>query len=355
MSSDKSEKPTRHKLVEARRKGQAPKSPDVGAAAALLSGVLCLAIGASFSLERLSALLGAAVDVGSASSDTDALLSRAFDIALEGLWVTLPIVLMALLAGLISSFGQVGIKFSLEPVVPDLEKVNPASGLKRMFSLRTVLQLLMSVAKAVVLSAVVYFVMLDLIQLLVGAFTQTALGAAAVGWSTVLKLLLAALVVFLIVAPADFVNERWLFTRDQRMSKQDIKREYKDLQGDPQIKGRRLNLAREAAREIPRKRISEATVVVTNPTHYAVALRYVPGETPLPVIIAKGADEDAAEIRRIAAANNVPLVGNPPLARALYRVPLDDQIPEELFGAVAAVVRWVSSLENIRNEAQGLH
>jgi type III secretion protein U len=266
----------------------------------------------------------------------------------------LPIVLMALLAGLISSFGQVGIKFSLEPVVPDLEKVNPASGLKRMFSLRTVLQLLMSVAKAVVLSAVVYFVMLDLIQLLVGAFTQTALGAAAVGWSTVLKLLLAALVVFLIVAPADFVNERWLFTRDQRMSKQDIKREYKDLQGDPQIKGRRLNLAREAAREIPRKRISEATVVVTNPTHYAVALRYVPGETPLPVIIAKGADEDAAEIRRIAAANNVPLVGNPPLARALYRVPLDDQIPEELFGAVAAVVRWVSSLENIRNEAQGL-
>ncbi len=354
MSEEKTEKPTEHKLREARRKGQAAKSKDANAAAGLVAIVLCLLISSSVSIGHFSRLFNTAFEVGMATKDSSNLIALVYDLAFEGLWITLPFVLAVVIACLVVSFAQVGIKLSFEPVVPKLEKLNPGEGIKKLVSIKSVLELGKSVVKALLVGTVIYLVTLDLLPLLVGASTQTTLGVAQIAWSALLKLLIAVVVVFLVIAPADWALQRWQFMRDQRMSKQDMKREYKNQEGDPQIKGKQRQLAREGANGSPKSRVPKAAVVVTNPTHYAVALMYVPGVTPLPLVVAKGADADAAEIRRIAIESGVPIVGNPPLARALFKVPVDANVPEDLFNAVASVLRWVATLDRVRTDTQSL-
>ncbi len=219
--------------------------------------------------------------------------------------------------------------------------------MKKLFSVRSIIEFAKTVFKAILVGAVVVGITIGLIPLLMGAATQTPFGVVAVAWGALLKLFVAAVIALVVIGPADFAIQKWLFLRDQRMDKDEVKREYKEMEGDPMIKGRRRQLAHEMANSSPKQTVPNATVVVTNPTHFAVALYYKPGETPLPVIVAKGADAQALEIRAIAEAHGVPVVGNPPLARALFKLPLDDAVPEALFEAVATVLRWVSMLDRV--------
>jgi type III secretion protein U len=353
-TSDKTEEPTEHKLREARRQGQTSKSQDANSAAVLLVSVLCLLMFASVSMEHFSKLFSTALDIGRVAKDSNQLIALAYDLAIEGLWITLPFVIAVVLGALVVSFAQVGIKISFDPVSPDFNKLNPAEGLKNLVSIKSVLELCKSILKTLLVGAVVYWVWIDLLPLLVGSSTQSALGVAQIAWAALLKLLLAVLAVFLIIAPADWALQRWQFMRGQRMSMQDIKREHKDHEGDPHLKSEQRQQAREDAKDSPKSRVPKATVVVTNPTHYAVALIYTPGVTALPIVVAKGADAKAAEIRRIALESGVPIVGNPPLARALFKVEIDSHVPEDLFNAVAAVIRWVGTLDHVRTEAKSL-
>ena len=230
-------------------------------------------------------------------------------------------------------------------------KVNPASGLKKLFSVRSIVDFIKMVFKALMLGSVVVVIGLGLMPLLVGASLQTPVGVVHVAWAALLKLFGAAVIVFVVIGPVDFGVQKWLFIRDQRMSKDEVKREHKDMEGDPLIKQQRRQLAQEMVSGDPKARVPTSTAVVTNPTHYAVALRYVPGETALPVVVAKGAGAEAARIRAIAEAHGVPVVGNPPLARALFLVPLDEPVPEPLFEAVAAVLRWVRMIDRLTRQA----
>ena len=173
------------------------------------------------------------------------------------------------------------------------------------------------------------------------------MGIVDIAWRAILKLMGATTIVFLILGPVDYALQVWMFKRDQRMSKDEVKREYKESEGDPELKGKRKQLAREMANSAPQKRVPNSNVVVNNPTHYSVALKYEPGVTPLPIVVAKGHDAQALVIRELAAQHKVPMVTNPPLARALYKLPLDEPIPEELFDAVAAVLRWVRTVEQL--------
>lgn len=342
MSGEKTEEPTQKKLDDARKKGQSTKSQDVNAAAGLFALTVCLAMASSLSGPHLVALFTLAGTDALAVRDNTEMQAVAIAMLREALLLVLPYVAVSIAMGLVASFAQVGFMITFEPLAPNFDKVNPGSGIKKLFSVRSIIDFLKMVLKAVALAAVVWVIVLDLLPLLVGASVQTPTGIVAIAWTALLKLLGAAVIVFVVIGPVDFGIQKWLFKRDQKMSKDEVKREFKEMDGDPLIKGQRRQLAQELANSDPKARVPTANVVVTNPTHYAVALRYDPRETPLPIVVAKGVDAEAARIRQLAEQHGVPIVGNPPLARALFRVTLDDPIPEPLFEAVAAVLRWVA-------------
>jgi type III secretion protein U len=175
-----------------------------------------------------------------------------------------------------------------------------------------------------------------------GYGVPTAIGQTA--WSSLLRLVLPCAVLFVVLGVADYVVQRLIFLKQQKMSKDELKREWKEDEGDPQLKGERKALAREIAFSNPKAAVATANAVVVNPTHYAVALRYAPDECGLPVVVARGVDADAAVIREAAVAAGVPIIGNPPLARALYRVGVNSTVPEPLLEAVAVVLRWAAQV-----------
>jgi len=347
MSDEKTEKPTQKKLDDARKKGQSPKSQDVNAAAGVLGLLIYLMVMGETMLNQMSRSVLLAIERGTQVHNDADLLAIAADVLQTSLMTVLPIVIAAVVLGLVSAFAQVGAIVSFEPLEPKFEKLNPAEGLKKIFSVRSLIDFAKMVIKAVALGVVVWIMVKDMVPLLVGAAYLPPLGIGAIGWSSLLKLLGAAAVVFIVIGPVDFGLQKWLFIRDQRMSKDEVKREYKENEGDPQLKGKRKQLAHEMVNSAPQKRVPGASVVVTNPTHYAVALLYDPITTPLPTVVAKGMDAEALRIRGLAEQHHVPIVGNPPLARSLHTLEIDEPIPEHLFEAVAAVMRWVQVVKQL--------
>lgn len=347
MSDEKTEEPTDKKLEDAREKGQSHQSQDINAAANLVTATLCLALAAGMSVDHLGALVALAVQNGAAARDDTDMNAIAFEMARHGLSIVLPFLVASVTIAVVTGFLQVGLVVSFEPVAFKFEKVDPVAGLKKLFSLRSLIDFGKMLVKACVLGAVVFVITRSLLPLLIGSAMQSPHGMALLAWSALLKLCGAAALVFVVIGPVDHALQRWLFVRDQRMSKDEVKREHKDAEGDPQIKSARRQLAREMANSNPKARVPDASVVITNPTHYAVAIKYLPGVTPLPVVLAKGADAEAMLIRAIAGEHRIPIVGNPPLARALFKVPLDEAVPEELFEAVAAVLRWVGTVGHL--------
>jgi type III secretion protein U len=347
MSGEKTEEPTQKKLDDARKKGQNAKSQDVNAAASLVGLLICLIVTGDSMFDQLSNSMQLALRQGVLVKSNSELFAVMTELLKSGFSAILPLVATSVVIGFVASFAQVGFNLSFEPLSPNFDKLNPAEGLKKLFSVRSIIDFLKMLAKAVALGAVLWVLIVGLIPLLVGATYFDPAGVGVLAWKSMLKLLAAACVVFIVIGPVDFGLQIWLFKRDQKMTKDEIKREHKESDGDPQLKGQRKQLAREMATSPPEKRVPGSSVVVTNPTHYAVALRYEPGETPLPIIVAKGMDAEAMRIRAIAEQSRVPIVGNPPLARALHKLNVDDPVPEELFEAVAGVLRWVGYLKTL--------
>jgi type III secretion protein U len=347
MSDEKTEQPSDKKLEDARRDGKVVKSTDLTAAAVLLAtGGLMLLAGPALG-DGLRALLASALDpVAVGRPDADLLL-YARRIGLQGMLLLAPFLLVGVLAAVVGTLAQTGINLSFKPVEPKFDAVNPGAGLTRIFSMRSMVDLGKMTVKAVLIFLVMWKTLTLLAPLLVGAAYQPALDAAQLAWRVLARFLLVGGVLFLLLGAADYGIQHWLFIRDQRMSKDEVKREHKESDGDPHLKGHRKMLAKEIALGPPppdRDRLRRAQAVIVNPTHYAVALCYEPGGLGLPQVVAKGLDEQALEIRRMAQELAIPIVGNPPLARALYTVPLDDAIPEALFDTVAAILRWVRDI-----------
>jgi type III secretion protein U len=351
MSDEKTEEPTTKKLDDAKKKGQSPKSQDVNAAVSVFGVMVCLMAAGESMFDGIKKVIALGFDHIAEIQGDDQMLAIAFDLGMRSLLIVLPVIGASVMLGLIAAFAQVGVNISFDPISPNFDKLNPAEGLKKLVSVKSLVEFAKMVFKAIALGWVAWVVIRDLVPLLVGAAYLPPLGIGSIAWKAVLKLLGAASIVFIVVGPLDFALQKWLFVRDQRMSKDEIKREHKEMEGDPLIKGQRKQLAHELANSDPKKRVPTASVVVTNPTHYAVALYFEPGRTPLPLIVAKGYDAEAMLIREIAEAHRIPIVGNPPLARSLYKLELDDAVPEELFEAVAAVLRWVAILKNLGGAA----
>ncbi|AEG94076.1 type III secretion system export apparatus subunit SctU [Ramlibacter tataouinensis] len=345
MSDEKTEEPTDHKLEQAREKGEVAKSQDVAVAASMLGVVLALvALGDSI-FERVHLVMGSALDFGDGDLPHSEIFRRMQGMALQTVLAILPLLVVAAVFAALGLMSHVGLMVAMEAVAPKPEKLDPVAGTKRLFSLKSLTNFLMMVFKATVIGVAAWQVILMLLPLIGGAAYQSVGGIGTIAWRALMMLLMIALGLFIVLAPVDFALQRFLFMKDQRMSKDEVKREHKGQEGDPQLKGQRKQLMRENANgPPPRKAVEAASAVIVNPTHYAVAIRYVAEETGLPIVVAKGMDEEALRIRQAAQAHGVPVFSNPPLARALHKVDVGGVIPAELFEAVAAVLRWVDRL-----------
>lgn len=344
MSDEKTEEPTQKKLRDARKDGQVSRSSDLTDSISMSAVVLLLMAGAShFSDAMREAVLIATGFVDGDHSLTN-MQTQFYKIGGLALSAIVPCVCIAALAAIAGSIGQVGMQIATKPITPDPKAVSPMAGLKRIFSVRTLIECAKMIVKAAIVFCVMWQTIKWLFPLIVGSLYQPLPELVRMFWDLLLKLFMVAAAVFVLVGAADVKLQSFMFLKKMKMSKDEVKREHKNQEGDPRIKGERRRLAREMLNAPPQSKVGMANMMVVNPTHYSVAVRYAPDEHPLPRVIAKGMDESAAELRRAARDAGVPIIGNPPVARALYKVGVDQPIPEELFETVAAILRWVDAI-----------
>ncbi len=334
---DRTEAPTQRRLEQARQQGQVPLSREaVGFAtllAATLAGFLALP---PLGLEWLRALrmLAEAPEPG---GEAALALLRTSVLAL------LPVLAAVALAAILASLAQTGPLLRGEVVLPDLSRLNPLAGLRRLFGLDGLIELLRTLLKLGVVGASLWFA-LDLPALQTALHQPPGALPGLIGHG-VLHLLVVALGAFAGIAVLDVLVVRWRHLRQLRMSREELKEEMREAEGDPQVKARLRRIRESRARRRMLAAVPKAAVVITNPTHYAVALAYEQGQAAAPRLVAKGVDAMAARIRATAEEHGVPIVANPPLARALHRLEVDTEIPQEHWQAVAEIIAYVWRLQ----------
>jgi flagellar biosynthetic protein FlhB len=349
MSSTQSEQnrtepATPFKLEESRKKGIVPRSSELNALAGLAAGLVCTLAFAGWCVLRLfdleSRILAGA---GTWQFTAGAVVARLSSIAGAGMFVLSPLLFLVVAAAIGINLLQNGPVFTLAPLRPDFERINPAAGLKRLFSARSLFEALKVVIKLTLLSLATYAVLRHAYVQLPSFYTRapSSYPSAFIGVGT--HLLFALLGVMTLAAVADLGFTRWEFARRMRMSRRELRDEVKRREGDPRIRAKRRALWREMRRRAASTQgVKDADVLITNPEHYAVALKYRRGKVPAPEVIAKGAGRAAQAMRDVAFRSRIPIVPNPRLARALFReVPLGEQIPEQHFEIVASILRWV--------------
>jgi type III secretion protein U len=345
MSEEKTEDPTEKRLRDAREDGEVAKSTDLTDAVTMAAALATLMLAAGAFAGAIRAIVATALDFVPGDHSLPDLFAKTFSFGTRALIVIVPCVGAAAAASIAALIPQIGFQISMKPVVPDLANASPVSGIKQIFSSRTLIELAKMLVKAVVIACTMWVTIRWMLPLVVGSLYQPLPQLSKMFWDMLIKLCAVAAVAFGVIGAIDIKIQQVLFMRKQRMSKDEVKREYKEQEGDPLIKGERKKLARQwATEDPPRLRVGFANALIVNPTHYAVAIRYAPNEHPLPLVTAKGMDESAAQLRHFAQEASVPIIGNPPVARALYKVGIDEPIPEELFETVAAILRWVESI-----------
>ena len=344
--SQRTEEPTQRRLDEAHRKGDVVKSAELNSLILLSSGVLALAMFGTMSVQRFAAdfrvFLENPADMVVNAGTASALLEHATFGLIAVLAPAVGLMVFAALAGNLVQHRPV---FSASRLKPDLSKLSPIKGFQRIFGLDGLANFIKGIAKILLVGLACYWALWPERSRLETALDLTPAGIANLALVLIFKAVLAALAVLAVIAAADYIYQRQRFMARHRMSRQELRDEMKQSEGDPHVKARIRQIRHERSRKRMIAAVPEATVVITNPTHYAVALRYESGKMGAPVCVAKGVDHLALTIRKVAEENGVPIVENPPLARALYAsVELDDEIPAEHYKAVAQVIGYVMRL-----------
>jgi flagellar biosynthetic protein FlhB len=345
--SQKTEEPTQRRLDEAREKGQVASSREVGHWAILAGGAVAIAATAQASAaELIRALAGVLEGAATIAVDPAGLSALFTAMALDAGLALAPVLGLLVLAAVASGFVQHGFVFSTETIQPQLDRLSPLKGVERIFSLRAMVELAKGMAKIALVAAVAGMVMWPEAGRLINAITLDPEQAVGLLDELSRQLLIATAAVMTVVAGADLLFQKLQHHRKLRMSRQELKDEFKQSEGDPMVKARLRQLRNERSRKRMMAAVPTADVVLTNPTHFAVALKYEMGVMPAPKVVAKGADRIAAKIREVAKEAGVPIVENPPLARALHdAVDLDGFVPEQHFRAVAEVIGYVMRLK----------
>ncbi|MEC6795944.1 flagellar biosynthesis protein FlhB [Photobacterium sp. S4TG1] len=347
---ERTEDATARKREQAREKGQVPRSRELASVAVLVSG----AVGLMWFGEGLGTALAKVMSRMFTLSREEAFdVHLLFSVISTAIWqVFLPLVIILVFlftAALIGAAGLGGIRFSSEAAMPKFSKMNPMSGLKRMFGSQSWVELIKSILKVGLVASVagylIYSSLNDFFQLSIETFPANYFHALDI----LLNFVLLICCSLLIVVAIDVPYQIWHFSDQLKMTKQEIKDEYKDSEGKPEVKGRIRMLQREMAQRRMMADVPQADVVITNPEHFSVALRYDPQLDAAPIVIAKGGDHLALKIREIANKHNIDIVPAAPLARAIYyTTELEQQVPDGLFVAVAQVLAYVFQLKAYR-------
>lgn len=349
---DKTEKPTAKRLLDARKKGDVAKSRDVTGTVGLAVWLVLGGLVSGLATERVGALFQQVFERLPRGSDPAAfglLAALLGGQALELLlWLTALLVLPVAAIGLLTEFLQAGPVLAFEKLTPNLGHLNPAEGVKRMFSMDNLVELAKAVAKTVVLFAIGWSVargVLPQVMALAGSHVPPAQAMAALTWQLSLKLLAWCVALFALLALLDAAYQRWSFTRKMRMSLRDIRQEMKESEGDPYIRQQRRQAHAEWSQRNAAAAAGAANALVVNPTHVAIAIEYDRERCPVPRVSAKGEDHVARAMREAAEAAGVPIVRNVPLARdMLARAEAGQIVPPDLFDVIAEVVLWAQEV-----------
>lgn len=345
--AQKTEDPTEKKLSKAREKGQVAMSQEIKSWSVLLAGAMGVVFMSTFMANEVRGFSLAFIEKahmlpveGSAMQDLLMETALKTGIALG------PLALLLLVFALAGNMLQTGLLYAPSKIKPELSKISPMKGIKRMFSMKSMVEFGKGIAKLLIVAVISIGLTIPLlgdVELLPGASMTDIMDRV---YQVAVVISLATVGVMTAIAGLDWAYQKYHFTKEMRMSKQEVKDEHKQAEGDPQVKGRIRAMRQQRARERMMAAVPEADVVITNPTHYAIALQYDAEEMPAPKLIAKGVDNVAFRIREVAEEHDIPIVENPPLARALYAsVDLDEQIPPEHFVAVAEVIGYVMRLK----------
>lgn len=346
--SEKNEPPTPKKLRDARKKGQVAKSQDVGTAALTIASFVTIGIMWPSMVEQAKELILLPVQYYHkpfAQGSMELLLA----IGRKVLLMSMPILMVVMVVGLAAGFGQIGFMLTFEPLKPELKKLNPMDKAKQIFSMKSLVELLKSTIKVGVIGIIIYYVTkasLDPLTRLPYGGEESVLTALQ---PMIKALTMNVVMAYIIIAAADFFFQKYQHIKQLKMSKDEVKREYKESEGNPEIKGKRKQLAQEAAQSDTMGRTRKASVVVTNPTHLAIAIYYDENDDKMPRVLAKGEDHIARRMVEVAREEGIPVMQHIPLARALYEnVDIDRFVPSDLIEPMAEVLRWVQEWKELR-------
>lgn len=347
---EKTEEPTAKKLTDARKKGQAAKSKEITTASSLLIFFIVIKVFLGFVGERFLEsyhYLYSGITKYTSNEFTlqiaCSLMGNVFQIIIITL---IPFLAFSFATVFISELVQVKWQISFEPMKPNFNKFNPISGMKRLFSKDKIVDLVISLVKITVLIYIVYDFLKDKWAMVLNMYSYTLFQAIELIGNTVIDIGIRISVIFFIVAVADWRYRKWKFHEDMKMTKQEVKDEFKNAEGDPKIKSQQRARMQQASQRRMMNALPQADVVITNPTHLAVAILYDKTKYEAPIVVAKGADFLAAKIKDVANENDIEIVENKPLARMLYHnVDVGAQIPPELYQMVAEILAYVYNIK----------
>ncbi|MDD6402048.1 MAG: flagellar biosynthesis protein FlhB [Lachnospiraceae bacterium] len=348
---EKTEEPTAKKIEDSRKEGQVAKSKEISNVGSLIVLFLCLKLFVGYISRKLLGSFNQFWREAGYYANSTFDIVEAGNVLLEMIKYIILTCLPFLIFSFVFAFGLQVAQFkwmvTSKPLKPKFSKLSPLKGMKRLFSKDSIFELLLSLAKITIFCAVCYSVIKDNIGLIYSSYEYSIYNCLAILFDVIMSLGIKICLVYMVIALADYMVKKFKQKKDLRMSKQEVKDEYKNQEGDPKIKAQQKQRMMQASRRRMMQSIPDADVVITNPTHYAVVLKYDNTTGQAPVVVAKGADYLAQKIKEIAKENDVEIVENKPLARMLYsNVDVGNEIPAELYQSVAEVLAYVYRIKN---------
>ncbi len=340
----KTEKPTPHRIKEARERGQVARSVEINSVVVLLAGLLTLRYAGPYMVDSLRDVTVFFYQNMNTTLGTENIYTYGIFLMGKTFLILAPVLGVILMVGLLANYLQVGVLFSLKPMTPKFNNINPINGFQRLFSRRSLVEFIKSILKLLIIGWIAFGGVKAALPQLVPAMDMEGTEALGLIGTLAINIINRIILVLVVLAILDYLYQKWDYEDNLRMSKQEIRDEFRQAEGDPMIKARIRQIQREMTRRRMFDAIPRADVVITNPTHVAVALEYKEG-MQAPVVLAKGERVVAERIRDMAVKNRVPIVQNPPLARALLKsCPVGAPISPDLFEAVAEVLAFVYRL-----------
>jgi flagellar biosynthetic protein FlhB len=344
---ERTEQPTGRRLSEARSQGQIAKSQDLASAVDLIGAVVLIAFFGGIGIGGLAAMMRRILENETPGNplNTDSIQPLLVWAAAQTGRILGPALLVMFTVACLAHIVQVGWVYTTQPLQPNFNRLNPVNGIKKLFNLRSLVRTSVNTVKLGVVGVIAYLVIRKNLPAIAALPTLGMLAGLYKIVLMAMELTLWLLAIFTVIGVIDFAYQKWQHTKDLRMTRQEVKDERKSVDGDPEVKSRRLRMAREIAMQRIQQAVPRADVVVTNPTHFSVALAYDQEEMRAPRVVAKGADLLAFKVRHVAIASGVPIVERPPLARGLYwNVEVGQEIAPEFYEAVAEVLAYVYRL-----------